>query len=92
MPVMYAKWQRTYLKRKKKHGYSDKVHGCTPAQKQEMFEVNTCKYWRTKRDRHNWRYRDTKPHHEVQVTLGPTQLPIKWAPEAPSLGVKRPGR
>jgi len=31
-------------------------------------------------------FRKTKP------ALGPTQPPIPWVPEAPSLGVKRPGR
>jgi hypothetical protein len=27
-----------------------------------------------------------------RTALGPTQPPIQWVPEAPSLGVKRPGR
>jgi len=30
-------------------------------------------------------------HYRVQPALEPTQPPIRWLPEAPSLGVKRPG-
>jgi hypothetical protein len=28
----------------------------------------------------------------VRPALGPTQPPVQWVPEAPSSGVKRPGR